>query len=325
MPRRRRRASRLELFYFTVIVGLMAGGSVYLDRKGVPIIARVAAKQERIVVGHEPSGEWDRYYEVSAAFELPGGGGSQATVRVPRKRYDTLHHGDPIEVLYLPQFPLLARTSDRCTASVVRELAWGLAGIPILVWLVGGLAALWIAARMGTIPVLAVGLGWLVAAYPLLFSPPSRDGPRPAEATAEVRGVTLVDKSPARVSHTSRGTSRFNRRLQVPYQVVELRVPVAGGRDTVLAADAVDSGSVRGLAFGARLPVRLDPAAPREAQLVGGTRRFAEANRYHFRVPVIGFGILGTLAGLTYRWRREKRPTTAREDTLARRGPALAR
>jgi hypothetical protein len=312
LRRRRRRTSGLELFYGLVTVGLLAGGSLWLDRKGVPVMGHVAAKQERIVVGHEPSGDWDRYYEVGAEFKLPDGTSSQATVRVSPKRYDALHTGDPIAVRYLPQFPLLARTSDRSTASVARELAWGLAGIPVLVWLVGGLLALWVATRMGTVPVLAVGVGWIVAAYPLLFGPPSREGSRPAEATAEVRGVTLVDKSPARVSRSRSRAGRFNRRLEVPYEVVELRIPVQDGGDTVLAVDAVDSGSVQGLAFGARLPVRLDPAAPREAQLAGATRRFAEANRYHFLIPVVGFAILGTLAGLAYGWRR-KRHGMARE------------
>ena len=312
MRRRRRRVSRLELFYGLVVTGLMVGGSLWLDRNGLPVTGRVAAKHERIVVGHEPSGEWRRLYEVAAAFELPEGGGSQATVRVPQERYDSLRAGDPIDLRYLPQFPLLARTADRSTAGVASELAWGLAGIPILVWLAGGFLALWIAARMGTIPVLAAGAAWLAAGYSLLLSPPSREGPRPAQAMAQVRGVTLVDKSPTHV-RSRRRTSRFNRRLEVPYQVVELLVPVRGGRDTVLAVDAVDSGSVAGLADGAVLPVRLDAAAPRDAQLAGGTRRFVEANRYHFLIPVIGCGILGTLAGLTYRWRRRKRQAMARD------------
>jgi hypothetical protein len=312
LRRRRRRVSRLELFYAMVIVGLMLGVSLWLDRNGLPVTGRVAAKHERVMVGHEPSGEWRRYYEVAAAFELPEGGGSQAVVRVPRERYDSLRAGDPIELRYLPQFPLLARTTDRSTASVASDLAWGLARIPIVMWVVGGFLALWIAARMGTSPVLAAGAAWLVAGYSLLLSPPSREGPRPAEAMAQVQGVTLVDKSPARVHRTRHRTSSFNRRLEIPYQVVELLVPVRGGRDTVLAVDAVDSGSVARLAHGDVLPVRLDPAAPRDAQLAGGTRRFVEANRYHFLIPVIGCVILGTLAGLTYRWRRRKRPATAR-------------
>lgn len=305
--------SRLELFYALIIMALLLGGSVYLDRKGVPVTGRVTEKHEQIVVGHEPSGDWRRYYEVVTAFDLPDGGRSQAAVRVPVERYDVLRVGDPIEVRYLPQFPLLARTSDRSTASVVSELAWGLAGIPILVWLVGGFLALWVAARLGTIPVLVAGGAWIAASYPLLFSPPTRDRPRPSPATAQVRGITLIDKSPSRVSSSRSRTSRFNRRLEIPYQVVELRVPVAGGRDTVLAVDAVDSGSVAGLAHGAELPVHLDPAEPREAQLAGGTRRFVEANRYHFGIPVLGFGLLGMLAALTYRWRRKRRTGTPKE------------
>lgn len=175
---------------------------------------------------------------------------------------------------------------------------------------------------MGTIPVLAAGAAWLVAGYALLLSPPSPEGPRPAQAMAQVRGVTLVDKSPAHV-RSRRRTSRFERRLEVPYQVVELLVPVRDGRDTVLAVDAVDSGSVARLAHGVVLPVRLDTAAPRDARLADGTRRFVEANRYHFLIPVIGCGILGTLAALTYRWRRRKRQATARDETMVQQGTAI--
>jgi hypothetical protein len=179
-------------------------------------------------------------------------------------------------------------------------------------WAVGGFLALWIAARMGTIPVLATGAAWVAAAYPLLFSPPSREGPRPARATAQVGGVTLVDKSPGRAYRSTHSrTGGFNRRLDVPYQVVELAVPVRDSGDTALAVDAVDSGSVMGLAHGTRLPVRVDPAAPRDAQLVGGTRRFAAANRYHFFVPVLGCAMLGALMGLAYDWRRRTRRATA--------------
>jgi hypothetical protein len=36
----------------------------------------------------------------------------------------------------------------------------------------------------------------------------------------------------------------------------------------------------------------------------GGIRH--AANRYHFRIPVVGFALLGTLAALTYNWRRRK-------------------
>jgi hypothetical protein len=54
----------------------------------------VAAKQERIVVGHEPSGEWRRLYEVVAAFIPVVGGGilgmvAALTYRWRRRRRQT--------------------------------------------------------------------------------------------------------------------------------------------------------------------------------------------------------------------------------------------
>ena len=74
MRRRRWRVSRLELVYAFITAALLLGGSVYLDRKGVPVTGRVIEKHERIIVGHEPSGEWHRYYEVATAFDVPDGG-----------------------------------------------------------------------------------------------------------------------------------------------------------------------------------------------------------------------------------------------------------
>ncbi|HUF35338.1 MAG TPA: hypothetical protein VMN37_05265 [Gemmatimonadales bacterium] len=62
-----------------------------------------------------------------------------------------------------------------------------------------------------------------------------------------------------------------------------------------------------GLSQGARLQVRLDPAAPRDAQLAGGPRRFAAANRHHFLVPVLGCATLGALSGLGYSCRARTR------------------
>ena len=181
--------------------------------------------------------------------------------------------------------------------------------MPLFVWLGAGLLALWIAARMGTITSAVVGAVWTYSAFPLLFSTPSPAQPAGADGVARVAGITSISKSPSTVSQSHRsagGGSATLRRLKVPYQVVQLAIPSNGGRDTVLAVDAVDSGSVAGLAFGALLPVRLDPSTPREARLAGATRRFVDANRYHMIVPVVGLGILGTLGAMSYGWRRRR-------------------
>jgi hypothetical protein len=315
MRRRRGRATRLELFYAAVVAALMVGGSVWLDGSGTVVTAEVMGKHERIVVGYEPMGEWDRYYEVLAGFERPDGGRWEASVRVPAERCDALRAGDSIEIRYLPQFPALARTSDRSTVTALAEFGARLAAIPILAWLAIGIPALWIAARIGAVPVVGVSAAWAVAAWAMLFTLPSRHESRPMEAVAEVRAIKLVDRSPEHVTQTRTHTGRFDNRLAVPYQVVQLALLAGTADDTVLAVDAVDSGSVSGLAHGARLPVRLDPAAPREAQLAGGTRTFVTANRFHFLIPVLGCVILGALAGLAYRWRR------SRGSALQRRAP----
>ena len=306
MPPRRQRASRLGLVFVVALVGLLAAGSLWLDQQGVLVTASVAAKRERIVVRYQPMGEWDRYYEVTVAFDLPAGENSTATVRVPHERYAALRAGDSIEVLYLPQFPLLARTSDRSTAGVVRDIAARFAGIPIAGWIATGFLALWVAARLGVVPVLAVGAAWAAAAWLLFFTPPSRERPRPAEIMADVERITMVNRAPARARYRRPRAFGFDRRLDIPFQVVELHLPDQSG-DTVLAVDAVDSGSVKGLAHGVRVPVRLDPTAPRDAQLAGGTRRFTEANRYHFLVPQLGCVLPGTLAAVGYAWRRSRR------------------
>ena len=301
MPRRRLTVSRLQLFYAVVLISLMVGASIALDRTGTVVTAQITAKRERIVVGYEPSGDWDRYYEVAAAFDRPDVGGSETVVRVSAARYDALRSGDSIAVRYLRQFPAFARTSDRSTVTALRDLLQAAAGMSIVVWLAAGVVGFWIAARVSAVAVIAMAVAWAAAAWQMFFTPASNEMPRPAEMMAEVRNITLVDRSPARIPQHRAGP-QFNRRLAVPYQVVELNV-VAEGRDTVLAVDAVDSGSVTGLVSGTRHLVRIDPTEPRHAQLAGGTRRFAAENRYHFFVPVIGCVILASLAGFGFRMR----------------------
>ena len=75
----------------------------------------------------------------------------------------------------------------------------------------------------------------------------------------------------------------------------------------MLVVDAVDSGSVPGLAHGAVLPFRYEASSPRNGRLARGARTFMTRNRYHFLVPVVGCGILGMLGALGVRDRRLRR------------------
>jgi hypothetical protein len=303
---RKRRYSRLSLFYALVILTLLVGSSVWLDRRGEPVVARVSGKTEEITVTHDPQGGWLRHYRVGADFDAAGAPMS-ATVTVDQLRYDALRLGDSLEIRYLPYLPLIARTPDRSTATVAAEAAQHLLGSRLLWWVGSGVLAMVIAARVGVVLIVAAGLLWTVAGYGLLLGAPRVLEPIGVESTARVRNVTLVTKSPAR--RTKRRRSRAFRsesttRLEVPYQVVELQVPVQGRPDSLLAVDAVDSGSVAGLAFGAVLRVRYPADDPRAALLTGGRRTFVARNRYHYLPIVIGLPLIGMLGAWGFRRRR---------------------
>jgi hypothetical protein len=303
---RRRRVSKLGVFYGLVSGGLLVGGSLWLDQRGVKVLAPVQAKTERVTLRRDPQGTWYRWYEVGVGVGNAGSIPWTSLVEVPEQRYDALRIGDSVEVRYLPQLPLFARASDRSTATVVREAMQRVGLAPLLLWVIGGLVGMWIAARIGTVAVVAGGLAWMAAGFPVLLEAPRPPAPGSATTTATVQAVTLITKSPERRASRRRRISRsdWGRRLAIPYQVVYLRLAAPGSADTVLALDAVDSGSVAALSVGAVLPVRYEPGTPRNARLADGTRRFIERNRYHFLPGIVGIPVLAMLAGIGFRRRR---------------------
>jgi hypothetical protein len=300
---RKRRVSRLSVFYFVVTLAALVGGSVWLDRKGELVVAKIISKNEEITVSHDPQGGWYRYYRVGAEFDAAGGLMS-ATVTVDRARYDALRLGDSLEIRYLPILPLFARTPDRSTATVAAEALHRLLGSRLLWWFGVGILAMVIAARIGIAPIVVTGLGWMVAGYVLLLQAPRVPEPSGVETTARVRSVTLVTKSPARRSPGRRRSRAFRSesatRLAMPYVVVQLQ-------DSLVAVDAVDSGSVAGLAVGAMLAVRYPADDARGALLTEGMRTFVVRNRYHYLPAVIVLPLLGMLGGWGFRSRRKRR------------------
>lgn len=320
MRRRRRRFSWLSLFYFVVTSGLLIGGSLWLDRRGELTTARVTAKQEEITVQQVAAGGWYRWHRLGVEFDTRDGSPGMATVTVPEPRYDALHLGDTIQVRYLPFFPLLARAADQSTGLVARNSLVQFAADPFLIrlilWLVAGAAALFMAARIATPVIVLAGLAWIALGLPFLFPAPSSLPPVTAESTARVTSVTLLTKAPARSA--SRTRSRVGRRagdsvrrLAMPYEVVQLRFTPEGRPDSVVAVDAVDSASVAGLAVGAIVPIAYDPAAPRQARMTLGNRTFRERNRYHMLGPMIGVGVLGMLGAWGWRHGRTRRARAA--------------
>jgi Protein of unknown function (DUF3592) len=310
MPRRPRRTNPLSVVYFVVVLGLLVGSSVWLDQRGETAAATVKSKHEEVTIQQEPRGGWDRWYRVGVEFPTRDDNLGMATLTLPRARYDALRLGDTLAVHYFPAFPLLARAADRTTLQAAGDALGRLVSSPALmrslVWLLAGVGALWIASWIATPLVVLAGLAWMGAGLLLLFPALSPSRPGPTTTTARVAAVNLISKAPARNGSRRHRSSLGDdsRRLAMPYQVVQLRFPSPGHPDSTLAVDAVDSGSIAGLQVGIELPIRYDPASPRDAQLAVGSRSYLERNRYHFRTPVLGIGLLGILAAWGARTRR---------------------
>jgi hypothetical protein len=303
---RRRRSSRLSVFYALLVTGILVGGSLWMDRRGQLVMATVTGKTEEIAVRHEPQGGWYRHYRVGAAFD-GAGAPATATVTVDRDRFDSLRLGDSVAIRYLPALPLYARTADRSTTTVATDMVRQLVSSDLILWAGVGLLAIVISAWVGMLPVIVTGVLWLAAGYAWLLRSPPTPAPVGTEATARVSNVTLVTKSPARRAGRYRRRAMRSdafRRLDQPYQVVELKLPMPGRPDSILAVDAVDSGSVTGLVVGTVLPVRHPPGDARGARLTAGTRTFGGRNRYHYLPVAVGLPLLGMAGAYGFRRRR---------------------
>jgi hypothetical protein len=288
---------------------------MWLDSRGETARAVVRQKHEEITVHNVPLGGWDRWYRVGVEFPTSSGALGMATLTLPRERYDELRLGDSVAVHYPPFFPYIARAAERTTLQALGDATTPLFADPFfarfLLWLVAGIIGLWLASRIATLVIPVAGAAWIVAGFMFLFPAANPPAGGAMSGTARVQGVTLITKAPARrAARRSRAARAFGdvRRLTVPYQVVQLVLAVPGRPDSILAVDAVDSGSVAGLDFGATVSVRYDPRDPRQGRLASGRRTFLERNRYHFRVPMIGLAIVGMLGAWGARGRRTSRP-----------------
>jgi hypothetical protein len=233
--------------------------------------AVIAAKHERIWVSDD--GDWARRFEL--ALRPAQGEMLAPTVTVGAGDYEALHPGDHVRVRSLDCCPVFGRLADRTTASWVAETGWQmLAGLRWILWAVVGVLALVGAYKLGRPAVLLAGAAWIAAATMLPGGYAPVATPRADWLPAEARIVDLHLIDEILDSRHSDGLD-----LLQSYYVVELGLVPRGGRDTVVAVDAVDSGSAAGLTHNAILPVRYDPRSPRHAILAAGARTYPVRNR----------------------------------------------
>ena len=294
--------------YLSLLVVPLLAASLWLDTYGETATGKVTGKREEIHAENEPTGGWYSQRFLLVDFPRLAAVGLQGSVPVDSAQYAAFHSGDRVRVRYPSCCPIFLRLEGRTTRQVAWDAVRRFGSSPVLDWVLVGAVALLLAARLATPIVMLTGAAWLGAGLLFLFPARPPRTPSGVETSARVASILTVSESPRRSQHRSRSSSHPER-LRVPYQVVQLRLVPRDGADSVLAVDEVDAGSAPSLAPGAVVRVRYQPAAPREAMLVEGTRTFRQRNRFHFLFLVLGAGAIGIAAALA--WRLRGRRATA--------------
>jgi hypothetical protein len=270
----RRFGNWFGMSFAILVVGAFLGLSLYLDIASAPAPGEVVDKQETIRFGSRRAENWTRRTTLEVRYQPPDHlVPLTAIFDVDLAMYDRLQVGSPVVVRY-PDDPRfrdllflpLARLDGQTTWTVIRTSlppdAWS-----FILLIVGGviLFKLWTWLR-GRIK----GLGWLLVAYLIgaaafLLIPwpgPAETGPR-EPALATVRAIRQVSYIPG-----SRNSSRLD--LLQPYELVVLEYVPEGRSDPVVAVDAIDAGSVPGLARGSTVAVAYAVDDVRSAIIEGG-------------------------------------------------------
>jgi hypothetical protein len=279
------------------LVALVLVLSLWLDRAAPEAVGVVRAKRESARLLREPDGGWRLQHYMWVRLKTPGHDSTTAYLDVSPSRFDSLSVGSRVRVRYLPFFPYFARPTDYSTTASLRDfLAPETTMARWLYWILAGALAMFVAARIGFPVAMLAAIVWLGAGYVLILRPVPVPAPGQVHAPARVWSTQYV-----RRAFTKR---RAGSDLAVTYLAVQMRFRPPGARDSLVVVDAVDSSSIARPASGAIVTVGYDPAKPRSARLVSGTRTFVNRNRGTFIWPVVvpvGLGLLGALAYGTMR------------------------
>jgi hypothetical protein len=252
---------------------------------------------------------------VTVSYFAPGESWSAyQTVTLPLERYDQINRGDVLRMRYLlerdlPDYSLLhslyrsgllpvASVDGRSVFRIWRDL---LPQLPVR--LICGVTALslvlWLWYKL-KIPgsVFAIATCFVGALGAMMFSEiphpmsPLKGVILPGRAT--VQNEWTIDK----VFASRHSTSAWS--LDRPVQYVSLEFVPEGRRESVVAADNIDTGSIPYLKVGQSLAVQYERANPRNARLVAGTRTFWKKNLRGLAITAVIWIILGGLAMLLW-------------------------
>ena len=301
------------------------------EHRGVDITGKVIRKQE--TVWHSTfENDITRSAMVTVLYFPPGRSWSaNQAVTLPLERYDEINRGDVLRMRYLlerdlPDYPLLhslyrsgflpvASVDGRSVFKIWRDMLLelpvrficGVTALIVVLWL-------WYKLRIpgGAVAIVICSLGAFGAIsfweIPHPMSPLKRVV---LSGRATVQNDWTIDKVFA--GRNSANTWSLDR----PVQYVALEFVPEGRRESVVAADNIDAGSIPNLKAGQSLAVQYERANPRNARLVEGTRTFWAKNLRGLAITAAIWVVLGGLAILLWGGLSRRRPGSESTATSA--------
>jgi hypothetical protein len=254
----------------------------------------------------------------------PGSDSVTISMAASRAMFDGTPVGAILPVRYVSFRPSLAKLDQHTLGDIAREVMQDeltrIAAIVVACILVAAMLSGWrptsppLRAARG-IALAACVLGLAAGAALTAFHPVVPPDAPPATESAVARV--------AAISHIVRGPFGRSRRhgshLTAPFDVVQLELTPRSRAGSVIATDAIDTASARGLAVGRTVPVHYAPSDPRIARIDGATRTFDAVNlRDRREVLLILIAIVAALALFGF-FRRGRGGRRARPSRLATR------
>lgn len=254
---------------FILLIGVLIGGSLYLDTAGSVYQVKVTDKREEIKYGTSfyRTQQWRREFYVQV--EQPPGtetpGSPHLTIYPDAARFDALQVGQPVKVRLLQVGTLFrfARLAERSTFSVIGD--------------------------------------W----WAELFPPAPRGPWREAAATVLQISKFTEQRSRSRRSRTGHGPVL----LPWPYQIVRLSYTPPGRTQPLEVIDNIEIASRPDLAERAMVPITWAEDDPRVAHIVGARPGRPWANRFYVfgeTLAIIAVLVIVLLVSALF-WRRRKR------------------
>lgn len=288
------------------LVGVVVGGSLYLDQVGVVRPAQVVTKTETIRFREE--GDWWHDYAVQVTYTTPDGTAPSARFSTTAAVFDALQEGDStaVRTISVNGWFDLARLADQSTWTWI---PWRWVGIGGAVFLLLWVGWQFLQNKTGCALLVAVALVIFVTPFVFKFLEWQRSSdlsPLPLRASGvvtQMERVTEIDPIPG----NSSGGDEWETQIEAvqPYDIVVVRYTPQGYTDPVLGVDAIDVDS-QPVALDKPVELAYASSDPRTVRLLQGTRS------HHWKNPVewlkqqalAGLVVLAFLGGITWlgRW-----------------------